>query len=95
MFFFHRCLYPARCVSEFRSTTVRELPKISTTFRERGVCISACDCTDDVDKQCGLDGNTYLNECYRICAEIPVSLLCFIQLSIDLIHCFVAKALHT
>ena len=71
---FCRCLSPATCIPEFSSTSARNLPSVNSTFLHVGRCIDPCECDDTENEECGLDGNTYMNKCFRECVKVVVSI---------------------
>lgn len=73
-----RCRAPAECVPEFRNSDVIGLPvsNRSEPLRLLGLCVEPCsqDCAVGAQNlQCGTDGRTYYNVCYRNCANVQVS----------------------
>ena len=71
----YRCLSPAVCVPEFLSDEVRNLPSTNSSFQQLGVCVEPCLCdSSEVDEECGVDGNTYKNFCFRDCVKVTVSI---------------------
>lgn len=73
-----RCGAPAECVPNLESSEPVSLPVAGTgqLIRIQGVCIEPCseDCSAvGTDYQCGTDGRTYENSCWRDCANVPVS----------------------
>ena len=73
-----RCQAPAECVPLFSSDGVVGLPVSDSNdpLRILGRCVAPCsqDCSNGAQSfECGIDGRTYYNACFRNCANIQVS----------------------
>ena len=66
----------------------RALPT-DLSFRIRGVCRAPCNCTDQEQAECGIDGCTYRNQCFRECVQVFVSLLTLV------LHGFTSSSFYT
>ena len=69
-----RCQPPEQCVPVFDQSNVVTLPVIGSDdpLLIRGKCVGPCEAScasDPLDLQCGRDGLTYFNSCYRECAN--------------------------
>ena len=78
VFFDPRCESPAQCVPVFDSSQVVTLPVEGTddVLLVRGTCVLPCatSCASEPrSPQCGRNGLTYYNSCYRECADQLVS----------------------
>ena len=72
--FFYRCPESSECVPVFENSAVIDLPVQGDTdpLKIMGRCIEPCEtscATDPENTQCGTDGRTYSNTCYRLCAR--------------------------
>ena len=75
---FFRCQAPAECVPLFSSDGVVGLPVSDSNdpLRILGRCVAPCsqDCSNGAQSfECGTDGRTYYNACFRNCANVQVS----------------------
>ena len=79
LFFLDRCHPSERCIPVFDQSNAVILPVGSDDpLVIKGECVSPCDasCTSEPqDLQCGQNGVTYYNSCYRICANKQVSII--------------------
>lgn len=69
-----RCPRTSECVPVFENDVVVDLPVIgnSSPLKIEGRCVIPCEtrCANEPDNvQCGTDGRTYTNSCYRTCAS--------------------------
>lgn len=71
----YRCKPPTVCVPEFSSYEPRNLPSTNSTYQQVGVCVDPCNCDNTENYECGSDGNTYKNSCFRECVKATVSFL--------------------
>jgi hypothetical protein len=74
-----RCQAPAECIPLFSNNGVVGLPVSDSNdpVRVLGRCVMPCsqDCSNGAQSlQCGTDGRTYYNACFRNCANVQVSL---------------------
>ena len=72
-----RCQAPAECVPLFSNSGIVGLPVSNSddVLRLLGRCVEPCsqDCSFGAQNlQCGTDGRTYYNSCFRNCANIQV-----------------------
>ena len=72
-----RCSEPAECVPVFENSAIINLPVVgdSGPLKIIGRCVEPCESrcvSDPADIQCGTDGRTYTNSCYRMCASSNV-----------------------
>uniref|UniRef100_A0A1X7TLR0 Uncharacterized protein n=1 Tax=Amphimedon queenslandica TaxID=400682 RepID=A0A1X7TLR0_AMPQE len=51
-------------------SVAKQLPIQGASFHLYGLCRTPCDCDNTVSYECGIDGNTYLNSCMRVCANV-------------------------
>uniref|UniRef100_A0A1X7SX32 Kazal-like domain-containing protein n=1 Tax=Amphimedon queenslandica TaxID=400682 RepID=A0A1X7SX32_AMPQE len=65
-----RCHPTQVCVPDFAASVAKQLPIQGTSFHLYGLCRTPCDCDNTVSYECGIDGNTYLNSCMRVCANV-------------------------
>ena len=73
-----RCQAPAECVPLLSNDGVVGLPVSNSNdlIRVLGRCVAPCsrDCSSGAQElQCGTDGRTYYNACFRNCANIQVN----------------------
>ena len=75
-----RCQPPEQCVPVFDQSNVVSLPlRSEDPLVFRGKCVTPCgaSCAEqDQDLQCGRNGLTYYNTCFRKCANELVRCLC-------------------
>ena len=74
-----RCQPSAECVPLFNNNDVSNLPESASNdpLRLLGRCVEPCseDCSNGAQNlQCGTDGHTYYNSCFRTCANIQVGM---------------------
>ncbi len=74
-FIFSRCLEPAVCIPECSSSVTRNIPSTDSAFQQTGICVEPCTCDDETNEECGVDGSTYKNTCFRECLKVTVSIL--------------------
>ena len=75
---YFRCQAPAECIPLISASGIVGLPVSNSNdpIRVLGRCVTPCsqDCSFGAqDLQCGTDGRTYYNACFRNCANIQVS----------------------
>ena len=77
-YWYFRCQSPAECIPLFNNDDIAGLPMSNSNdpLHVLGRCVMPCsqDCSFGAqDLQCGTDGRTYYNACFRNCANIQVN----------------------
>ena len=73
----YRCQPSSECIPLLQNNDINSLPDANSNdpVRLLGRCVEPCseDCSNGAQNlQCGTDGRTYYNSCYRTCANIQV-----------------------